>query len=144
MTRKNDHRHNTAFIDRTVEKTNIWLADVSRRVGVDDDHVAYLVLRAGLHALRDRLDVETAAHLAAQLPMLIRGLYYEGWNPTNKPDRMSYDEFILRIEDEALLKGTSEAEDAARAVVAVMWNHLGDGIMSKIVSILPGEYTRLI
>jgi uncharacterized protein (DUF2267 family) len=140
---RHDER-NTAFIDRTVQKTNVWLADVAKRLGVDDSHVAYLVLRAVLHALRDRLDVESSAHLAAQLPMLVRGLYYEGFDPTAKPDRMSYDEFLLRVEGDALLKGTSEAEDAARAVFAVLWQHLGDGTMGKVASVLPAEFVRLL
>jgi len=133
-----------SFIDRTVEKTHIWLLDVSQKIGIDDKHVAYLVLRSVLHALRDRLDVESSAHLAAQLPMLVRGLYYEGWDPTGKPERISYDNFLERIEHDALLKGTSEAEDAARAVFAVLWNQLGEGVMGKITSILPGDYAPLL
>jgi uncharacterized protein (DUF2267 family) len=39
-------------------------------------------LRATLHALRDRLIIDEVAQLSAQLPMLIRGLYYKGWDPT--------------------------------------------------------------
>ena len=141
----NTHKdRNAAFIDRTVQKTNIWLADISKQLGMDDPHVAYLVLRAGLHALRDRLDIESTAHLAAQLPMLVRGLFYEGWDPTGKPERMSYDEFLLRIEGDALLKGTSEAEDAARAFFAVLWLHLGDGTMDKLESLLPKDFARLL
>ena len=141
----NRNRDNpVSFIERTVEKTHVWLSDVSKRIGIDDKHVAYLVLRAVLHALRDRLDADTSAHLAAQLPMLVRGLYYEGWNPRDKPTRMSYDDFVSHIEAEALLKGTSEAEDAARAVFAVLWNQLGDGVMSKIASVLPSDYERLL
>ena len=139
-----NREHPVSFIERTVEKTHVWLLEVSKRIGVDDKHVAYLVLRSVLHALRDRLDVESSAHLAAQLPMLVRGLYYEGWNPTGKPERMSYDDFLTRIEHDALLKGTSEAEDATRAVFAVLWNQLGEGVMGKIASILPGDYARLL
>jgi uncharacterized protein (DUF2267 family) len=144
VTSNRNHQNPVSFIDRTVEKTHVWLLDVSKHVGIDDKHVAYLVLRSVLHALRDRLDVESSAHLAAQLPMLVRGLYYEGWDPTGKPERLSYDDFLARVERDALLKGTSEAEDAARAVIAVLWNQLGDGVMSKITSILPGDYTRLL
>jgi uncharacterized protein (DUF2267 family) len=141
----NRNRDNpVSFIERTVEKTHIWLSDVSKGIGIEDKHVAYLVLRSVLHALRDRLDADTSAHLAAQLPMLVRGLYYEGWNPRDKPERMSYDDFVSRIEADALLKGTSEAEDAARAVFAVLWNQLGDGVMGKIASILPSDYERLL
>jgi uncharacterized protein (DUF2267 family) len=139
------HReHAASFIDRTVEKTNVWLQGVGKGMGVEDKHVAYLVLRSVLHALRDRLDVNSSAHLSAQLPMLVRGLYFEGWNPTAKPSQTSYPEFIERIERDALLKGTSEAEDAARAVFELLWEQLGDGVMSKITSTLPAEYAPIM
>ena len=138
---KDPNRDNpVAFIERTVEKTHVWLRQVAEKSGIDDRHVAYLMLRSVLHALRDRLDVESSAHLAAQLPMLVRGLYYEGWNPTGKPERISYDEFLFRVERDALLKGTSEAEDAARAVFAVLWGQLGDGVMGKVTALLPRDY----
>ena len=144
MNSSRNHENSVSFIERTVEKTHLWLKEVSMAIGVDDRHVAYLVLRSVLHALRDRLDVESSAHLAAQLPMLVRGVYYEGWDPTGKPERMSYQDFVARIEHDALLKGTSEAEDAARAVFAVLWSQLGEGTMGKIASILPSDYTRLL
>ena len=65
--------------DTTVQETNLWLKAIMEALHTDDRHLAYLALRATLHALRDRLGPENAVHLAAQLPMLLRGLYYEGW-----------------------------------------------------------------
>jgi len=64
--------------------------------------------------------------------------------PRASPNASRTDEFVSRVEQDALLKGTSEAEDAARAVFAVLWNQLGDGTMGKIASILPGDYTQLM
>ena len=73
--------------DKTVRKSNLWLKDVMERLDTRDRHHAYSTLRAVLHALRDRIGAESSAHLGAQLPMLLRGLFYEGWDPTGKPTK---------------------------------------------------------
>ncbi len=64
--------------DTTVQKTNIWLKDIMQEEGWEDRHKAYLVLRSVLHAVRDMLTIDEAAHLGSQLPMLLRGVYYDG------------------------------------------------------------------
>ena len=73
------------IIDRSVEKTNVWLRDLCEELESQDRQYAYHVLRAFLHALRDRIPVDESAQLAAQLPVLIRGIYYEGWVPSHTP-----------------------------------------------------------
>jgi uncharacterized protein (DUF2267 family) len=65
-------------LDRSLEKTHIWLGDLAEELGSDDRHYAYRVLRAFLHALRDHLPIDEVASVAAQLPMFIRGIFYEG------------------------------------------------------------------
>ncbi|HUI02311.1 MAG TPA: DUF2267 domain-containing protein [Acidimicrobiales bacterium] len=132
--------HNLDVIDRTVTKTYEWLNEVDRQAGLDDVHRAYQVLRAVLHAVRDRVEPNVAAHLAAQLPLLVRGIFYEGWDPAKTPKRMTLAEFLERVEREAGLKGTSAAEEATRAVVAVCWEELGEGMMGHLVSVLPSDY----
>src|SRR4249919_1863736 len=71
------------LIDRSIEKTNVWLKELAEDLGTDDRKFAYRVLRAYLHAVRDRLMVDEAA----QLPELVRGIYYEGWVPSRTPTR---------------------------------------------------------
>jgi uncharacterized protein (DUF2267 family) len=136
--------HQLDVIDRTVAKTYRWLREVTRRADLDDLHRSYQVLRAVLCALRDRLEPDVAAHVAAQLPVLVRGIFYEEWDPSKTPVRMSLSEFLARIERDAALKGTSAAEDAARAVMAVCWDELGQGTMDHLISVLPSDFAVLI
>ena len=72
------------MFDRTVHTTNRWLQELTGLLDGGSRHDAYVALRATLHALRDRLPIEETAELAAQLPMLVRGFYYEGWDPTRQ------------------------------------------------------------
>ena len=66
--------------DKTEQESNLWLKDVMERLNTYDRRHAYSTMRAVLHAVRDRIGPENAAHLGAQLPMLLRGLFYEGWD----------------------------------------------------------------
>lgn len=131
-------------IVRTVEKTRDWLAAVSESVGRKDEQHAWLCLRAVLHALRDRLPLETLAHVSAQLPMLIRGVLFEGWDPTGKPEKLTLETFVTRVQKEALLESPAEAETAIRAVANVLWDHLTDGLMTHVAETLPAEFNQLL
>ena len=57
-------------------------------------------MRAVLHAMRDRLTVDETAHFAAQLPMLVKGVYYDGWDPSRVPKKMHRDDFLNQIRSE--------------------------------------------
>lgn len=126
------------IIERNVEKTNLWLNDLADELETDDRQAAYRVLRAFLHAVRDRLTVDEAAQLAAQLPDLIRGIYYEGWDPSRTPlTYRSLDEFLRRVADEALLAGETEASYAATAAARVLHRHVSEGELQDVAGMLP-------
>ncbi|HEX9443299.1 MAG TPA: DUF2267 domain-containing protein [Candidatus Binatia bacterium] len=130
--------------DTTVHKTNNWLNAVSRELGEEDKHKAYLAMRATLHALRDRLTVEEAAHLGAQLPMLMRGFYYEGWDPTGKPLKERHKEqFLARIERQFKEGDCADAERIARASFAVLERRISDGEIEDIRHVLPEDIREL-
>jgi len=126
--------------DRTLHKTNAWLSDLMDVLGSPDRHAAYLALRATLHALRDRLPVEEVADLGAQLPMLVRGFYYEGWDPTAKPVKLRRkEEFLARIEQEMRSDDTYDAERVARAVFTVLAARVTEGEIEDVQHVLPAE-----
>ena len=75
-------------LDTSIDKTNAWLAEIAGEFGTEDRRLAYRVLRAWLHALPDRLPITIAANFAAQLPELLRGVFYDGWSPKPRPDQV--------------------------------------------------------
>ncbi len=65
----------------SAEKGNAWIRDLACVGDFDSQHQAYQVFRAVAHALREQLPIEASAHLAAQFPLVLKGVYYEGWRP---------------------------------------------------------------
>jgi uncharacterized protein (DUF2267 family) len=126
--------------DKTVQESNLWLKDIMERLGTDDRHHAYSILRGVLHGLRDRIGGESAAHLGAQLPMLLRGLYYEGWDPTGKPTKERHAmEFLAHIAREVPRADTIEVEQGVRAVFDVLSKHIDRGEAVKLATMFPLE-----
>jgi uncharacterized protein (DUF2267 family) len=130
--------------DTTVQRTNSWLKDVMHEMEWRDRSKAYRALRATLHALRDRLTVEETAQFAAQLPMLIRGFYYEGWDPTGKPVKARHKrEFLAQVEHELRPDERADAERVARAVFWVIAHRITQGEIDDLERLLPAEIREL-
>src|ERR1700716_336341 len=129
--------------DETLHKTNMWLKEIAQELSMDR-HGAYQVLRTVLHCLRDRLTINEAADLGDQLPMLIRGIYYEAWHPAGKPHKIrSRDEFLTGITTRIATKQSIDAENAARAVFRTLENHVSPGEIRDVIQILPQEIRTL-
>ena len=130
--------------DTTLEKTNVWLNEICDELDWDQKHGAYTALRATLHALRDRLPVNEAAQLGAQLPMLIRGFYYEGWHPANKPVKVRHrDEFLEQIAQECRTSLDAPIDEVVRAVFQVLERHVTPGEITSVIRALPDELREL-
>ncbi|MFG0329899.1 MAG: DUF2267 domain-containing protein [Phycisphaerales bacterium] len=130
--------------DTTIHKTHVWLNDIKRQLDVDDTHAAYRALRIVLHTLRDRLTVDEAVKLGAQLPMLVRGMYFEGWRPAGKPDKsIDRDELLGRIADAFTNHGFNNPHHIVQAVLHTIDLHLSSGETDKIWSCLPKSMREL-
>jgi uncharacterized protein (DUF2267 family) len=127
-------------VERSVHKTNEWLAEVSRELGVENEEVAWRILRAYLQVLRDRLTVDEAAQFAAQLPNMLRGAFYDGFDPSRQPEKIrDRDTFLARLADRAQLPSPADAELAAAAVTRVLRRHVSEGEFNDVLSQLPSE-----
>lgn len=127
-------------IDTTLRKTNEWLAGIMQGLATDDRRAAYTALRGVLHALRDRLPVANVVKLGAQLPLLVRGIYYDGWHPKadgELPHVRTLEQFLALVERDFPPGSEIDSEDAARAVLGVMDRHLDPNETAKIVQLLP-------
>jgi uncharacterized protein (DUF2267 family) len=130
-----------ASFSTTVDKTNHVLKEIEHAYGWPKErrNQSYDGLRAVLHALRDRLTVEEAAELAAQLPMLIRGIYYEGWSPSHVPVKMKREEFFERIRQQFPFEVPGGVERLAQTVLESLRLHITDGEWEDIKSSMPKD-----
>jgi uncharacterized protein (DUF2267 family) len=132
-------------IDRSSQQAHVWINDVAEQFGTEDRQLAYRVLRAFLHAVRDRITVEESAQLAAQLPLLVRGIYYDGWRPAATPQTYHDREtFLGRIAAEARLDGPTEASYASEAAMTVLRRHVSEGEIADVLAIMPSELRDLL
>lgn len=134
-----------SVLQRTLQETHAWLQELARHPEFDNEDQAYSALRAALHSLRDRLTIDEASDLAAQLPMLIRGFYYEGWKPALAPDReRTADDFVASVEESLRNAALAiDPEAATRAVFAFLETKLDRGQVDQVKGQLPKEIQAL-
>jgi uncharacterized protein (DUF2267 family) len=123
--------------DKTLQTTNIWLNEIMDRIG-PDRQVAWKVLSTVLHKLRDRLPVELAAHVGAQLPLLVRGVYYDQFEPARLPvDCRTPEEFTAEVAEWLSDIRPVDPDEAIAAVFDVLNRHLSEGQVAKLRGALP-------
>jgi uncharacterized protein (DUF2267 family) len=130
--------------DETVHATNTWLHEITSRLGWDDRQKGYRLLRASLHALRDRLPVVEAAQFSAQLPMLIRGIFYEGWRPAQTHGKArTIDEFLAGLRAAFSDDPEFDAEAAFREMINVIRMHVSAGEVEDMRRTMPEDIKPL-
>ena len=130
--------------DETLQQTHGWLNDVGERLGRDDRQLAYHALRSTLQTLRDRIGIEHAPKLAAQLPLLMRGIFYEGWDPGADPAELrAGDAFLERVHERYGYRGPVSTEDLVRAVLETMNAQLTAGITTNLRDAVGGDLREL-
>jgi uncharacterized protein (DUF2267 family) len=130
--------------DTTIQTTNIWLNDITQELGWGDRQLAYHALRSVLQSLRDRVQVDVAAQVGAQLPLLVRGIYYDGFRPAQNPvTARSQEEFLKLVEERYNHREPIDYAEMARAVFRVLNKHLTPELVNKLREMLGAELRPL-
>lgn len=131
-------------IDHTVQLTHQWINELDTRLGWDDKHRAYRLLRIVLQALRDWLPVNEAAEFGAQLPTLLRGVYYEHWRPAATPVKQrSKVDLIARVADAFGKEPILFPSEAVQAVFALLSEKIAPGEVESLRHELPADVRAL-
>lgn len=125
--------------DKTLQTANIWLDEIMAELGLDRQ-IAWKVLSTVLHKLRDRLPVDAAAHLGAQLPLLVRGVYYDQYEPAKQPTACrTLEEFTAEVAEWLADVRPVDPQAATTAVFGVLSRHIDAGQIAKVQGVLPGS-----
>jgi len=128
-------------LDHAVNSVNIWLAEIMDKLDVDRS-TAWHALGAVLHTLRDRLTTDEIRHLGAQLPLIIRGLFFDQWtNPKRSPKIHNRVDFLARVK-KRLNAEKVDAGAATTVIFGVLSRH-PKGEVQKILKNLPLSLRKL-
>lgn len=132
------------LFDRTVQKSMQWIKETCAALGPDDPQRGYHALKAVLQTLRDRLTVDEAANLGAQLPTLIRGCYYEGYRPSRMPVKLrSREEFLGAVGERLETVPPIPSDKATEAVLTVLQRRVSEGEIEDVKAMMPEELRAL-
>lgn len=124
--------------ESTLQKADEWMKDVMEELGPDDPDKAYHSLRAVLHALRDRLMPGEVTDMSSEMPMLIRGLFLEGWKATAPSGELdSQEEFFAAVNEKLQVPADVGAEDSTRAIFRVLEKRISCGEIGDVKDMLP-------
>lgn len=134
-----------AEFDRTVNTSEKWIMEVAEELGTENYSEALQGFRATIHVLRDRVKVNDATNLGAQLPVLLAGYYYEGWNSAQVPvalrNKKDFLDAVQRNIDN--FDHSLDSKECVPAVLSVLSKRISDGQINKIKSNMPDELLEL-
>jgi uncharacterized protein (DUF2267 family) len=131
-------------IDHTVQLTHIWINDLDARLGWANRHRSYRLLRTVLQTVRDWLPINEAVGLGAQLPELLRGVYYEHWRPTTTPVKERHKaDFVARIDNAFRTDPILFTPDAVTAVFELLSDKIAPGEIADVRHELPADLRAL-
>lgn len=124
---------------RTAHKSQEWIREMQKELKWISGDSTYHLLRAVLQSLRDQMSINEAAHFSAQLPILLRGTFFEGWNPQiSELSGSTKDEFLQNVKHRMGPLGTQKFELESGVLVAlnVIKKHISAGEMKDFTGMI--------
>jgi uncharacterized protein (DUF2267 family) len=130
-------------LDSTVQKTIEWFNAMNEELGWPDRERTYAATKAVLQAIRDRLPYGEAIQFSAPIPMLMKGMYFDQYEPEGKPLNIrNQEEFFQRI-TENFDQGPLDPEKALRAFIKVYADKTRGGELEDVRKTMPDELRPL-
>ncbi|HUS98524.1 MAG TPA: DUF2267 domain-containing protein [Hyphomicrobiaceae bacterium] len=132
-----------AQVSHSIQTLQEWLKELRDKGELADEAAAYSVLRSVLHQLRDRLTLEEAVDLGAQLPLIVRGVYFERWRPHRVPQKIRSKQKFLDELTEELLPYSYPVDWAVSHVFELLARHCDPGEISDVIGQMPAGIKEL-
>ena len=132
--------------ESSLDKTNVILKEIESAYGwpKDQRNQSYAALRTVLHLLRDRMPVQESVEFAQQLPVLVRGIYFDGWQPENVPIKLNRDDFLYEVRQGFPYDVEGGAQRVVQIVLDTLRRHVTQGEWQDVKSTMPKDLRQLI
>ncbi|HEV8286179.1 MAG TPA: DUF2267 domain-containing protein [Chitinophagaceae bacterium] len=138
--------------DNHCQEANRFIKDLALQLGSPDDtDHAIRILRCVFKALRRRIIPDESLHIISQLPLILKGLYVDGWD-INEPlsEAKTFDEFLFDIRNNTETSASVDFanDELARKKITTVFSALkefvSEGELNHIRDELPKEIAEIV
>jgi uncharacterized protein (DUF2267 family) len=132
--------------ESSMDKTNVILKEIESAYGwpKEQRNQSYAALRTVLHLLRDRMPVQESAEFAAQLPVLVRGIYFDGWKPEDVPVKLNRDDFLYEVRQGFPYDVEGGPERVVQVVLDTLRRHVTQGEWQDVKDTMPNDLAQML
>lgn len=120
-----------AGFTHAAQQAQHWVRELAKDLGWSEPSACRL-LRSVLHTVRDWLSPAEMADLSAQLPVLVRGIYFEGWNPSAPAPERTKRDFIVSVRNSFGYDEEIDFDVAISAVFKLLDRHISHGEIVQV------------
>ncbi|MBY8874632.1 DUF2267 domain-containing protein [Micromonospora sp. PLK6-60] len=131
--------------ESSLDKTNLILKDIEGAYGwpKEQRNQSYAALRTVLHLLRDRMPVGESVEFAQQLPVLVRGIYFDGWQPDDVPIKLNRDDFLYEVRQGFPYDVEGGPQRVVQVVLDTLRRHVTQGEWDDVTDNMPADLGRM-